>query len=164
VYFHQQWTRVCMPCRKIWSTIPNMACISAVVTATWNTPLTASLHSHPLFGLHTHSASISECLWVPPFPRGWIHWHTFSLSEFPCQTPFNQTAPLLPSMIFSVCKIEFWLWFYFSLQEDLFWTFLIWEFGFLDGKQVKYRKLIKLDILFCSHHTSIILFLLHLKC
>ena len=37
----------------------------------WNTPPTASLCSHPLFGLLKHSASISKCQWVPFFPIWW---------------------------------------------------------------------------------------------
>jgi len=32
-----------------------------------NAPPTASLCSHPLFGLHKHSASVDECQWVPLF-------------------------------------------------------------------------------------------------
>ena len=58
-----------------------------------NAPPTASLRSHPLFGLHKYSASITECQWVPFFLHRGIHWHTFASHALPCQT-----APLLPSV------------------------------------------------------------------
>ena len=34
----------------------------------WNAPPTASLCSHPLFGLYKHSESVSECQWVQLLP------------------------------------------------------------------------------------------------
>jgi len=40
-----------------------------------NAPPTISLCSHPLFGLHKHSASVDECQWVPYFLHGGIQWH-----------------------------------------------------------------------------------------
>ena len=63
----------------------------------WNAPHTTSLCSHLLFGLHEHSANVSECQWVLIFPCGGIRFHTFVSYTLPCQTPFCQTAPLLPS-------------------------------------------------------------------
>ena len=51
---------------------------------------------HPLLHLHQHSASISECQWVPLFPHGEIQWHTFASYALPCQTPLCQTTPMLP--------------------------------------------------------------------
>jgi len=44
-------------CVAIW----NATCPSRHCCHCWNTPPTASLCSHPLFALHRHSASISEC-------------------------------------------------------------------------------------------------------
>ena len=41
------------------------------------------------------------CQWVQSFSHGGhggVQWHIFSSSAFPCQTPFCQTAPLLPSV------------------------------------------------------------------
>ena len=58
----------------------------------------ASLCSHPLFGLLQCSASISECQWMQFLPRGGTHRHTFASYTLPCQTPFCQTSPLLPSV------------------------------------------------------------------
>ena len=52
-------------CMAIW----NVACLSHCCHHCWNTPSTASLCSHPLFGLCKHSASIDECQWVPFFPK-----------------------------------------------------------------------------------------------
>ena len=48
------------------------------------TTTTTSLCSHPLFGLHP--------------ARGGIQFHPFISSSLPCQMPFCQTAPLLPSV------------------------------------------------------------------
>ena len=64
----------------------------------WNAPPITFLCTHPLFDLHKHSASVSECQWVPFFPCGGIWWHTVASYTLPCQLPFFQTAPLLPSV------------------------------------------------------------------
>jgi len=71
----------------------------------WNAPFTASLCSHPLVGLHKCSASVNE--WAPFFPHGGIQWHTFVSYAFLCQTPFCQTAPLLPSVIWQRNVMEY---------------------------------------------------------
>ena len=93
---HVTLTEVCMA-------VQNVACLSCCCHQCWNTPPTASLFSHPLFGVHKYSPSVDECQWEP------FQWHTFALSALPCQTPFCQTAtkcngipsgkvqPLLPS-------------------------------------------------------------------
>ena len=70
----------------------------------WNLPPTTSLYSHPL---HKCSASINECQWVPFFLHRGIQWHTFSLSSLPCQTPFCQNAPLLPSVTWQQNVMEY---------------------------------------------------------
>jgi len=41
------------------------------------------------------------------FHRG-FQWHTFASSIFPCQTPFCQTAPLLPSVTQQQHVMEYW--------------------------------------------------------
>ena len=74
----------------------------------WNALPTASLCSHPLFGLYKRSASINECQWVPFFPHGGIQWHTLTSYTFPCQMPFCQTAPLLPSVTRQQHVMECW--------------------------------------------------------
>ena len=66
---------------------------------------TISLHWHPLFYLHKCSANISGC-------------HFFLMEEFsaipllhmysPRQTPFCQTAPLLPSVVQQQHVVEYW--------------------------------------------------------
>ena len=68
----------------------------------------ASLCSHPLFGLLQCSASISECQWMQFLPRGGTHRHTFASYTLPCQTPFCQTSPLLPSVTWQQNIIEYW--------------------------------------------------------
>jgi len=87
-----------------------MACLLHPCHHCWNIPPTASLCSHPLFGLHKclasineyqwveHSASVSECQWVSFFLHGGIQWHTFASYALPCHTPLCQSAPLLPSV------------------------------------------------------------------
>ena len=40
------------------------------------------------------------------FPRGRTQWYTFASSALPCQTPFYQTAPLLPSATQEQCVME----------------------------------------------------------
>ena len=41
--------------------------------------------------------SIGKYQWGPLFPHGGIQFHPFASSALPCQTPFCQAAPLLPS-------------------------------------------------------------------
>jgi len=53
-------------CMAIW----NVACLSCWCHHCWNTPPTASLCSHPLFGPHKCSASVSWCQWVRFFLHG----------------------------------------------------------------------------------------------
>ena len=60
----------------------------------WSAPPTTSLCSHPLMGLHHCPESIS--LWVTFLSHVGIQWYTFASSALPCQTPFGQTASLLP--------------------------------------------------------------------
>ena len=74
----------------------------------WNASATASLCSYPLFGLQKHSASISECQWVPCFPHGGIQWHTISSHALSCQTPFCQTTPVLPSVARQQNVMGYW--------------------------------------------------------
>jgi len=69
---------------------------------------TTSLCSHLLFDLYNCSASISECQWVPFFPHGGIQFYTFTSYALPCQTPFCQTAPLLPSVTWQQNVREYW--------------------------------------------------------
>ena len=73
--FHQQWIRACM--MHLYKSGPG------VVTHChhchcWYTPSTTGTVSHPLFGLHKHSASINECQWVPFLPHGGIQLHGFA--------------------------------------------------------------------------------------
>jgi len=74
----------------------------------WNTPPTASLHSHPLFGLHKCSASFDECQQALFFPPGGIQRHPFASYTFPYQTPFCHAAPLLPSVTWQQNIMECW--------------------------------------------------------
>ena len=54
-------------------------------------------HIHCLLSINIQ-ASISECQWVPFFPRGGIQYHTFALYALPCWLHCCQTALLLPSV------------------------------------------------------------------
>jgi len=74
----------------------------------WNAPPTTSLCSHPLFGLHKCSASVNECQCVQFFLCRGIQWHTFASYVLPCQTPFCQTAPLLPSATWQRHVMKYW--------------------------------------------------------
>ena len=42
------------------------------------------------------------------FSHGWIQWHTFASYTLPYQTPFCQTAPLLPSVTLQLNVTEYW--------------------------------------------------------
>ena len=86
----------------------NMVSYSCCCCHCQNTPPTASLCSHPLFGLQKHSANVHECQLVPFFPHGGIQLHTFASSAPPCQMLFCQTAPLLPSVTQQQNVIEYW--------------------------------------------------------
>jgi len=70
---------------------------------------TTSLCSHPLFGLHKHSASIDQCQWRPFFLHGWIQFHTLASYAVLCQTPFCQTASLQSSVTEQQNVTEYWL-------------------------------------------------------
>jgi len=83
---------------KICMVVQNMACSSHCYFHCRSTLPTASLCSHPLFGLYRHSVSINECQGVPFFPHGRIQLHIFSSYALPYQTPFCQTALLFPSV------------------------------------------------------------------
>ena len=74
----------------------------------WNAVSTASLCSHLLFDLHKCSANSEECQWVPLFWHGVIQWRRFFPFTLLCQTPFCQTAPLLPSVIRQQNEMEYW--------------------------------------------------------
>jgi len=57
--------------------------------------------------LQNHSASVSECQWMPFFPHGGIQFHTASYT-LPCSTPFCRTVPLLPSVTWQQNLREYW--------------------------------------------------------
>jgi len=76
------WLRCCSFVCAVWQlcmTVWNIACLSYRCHHCWNAPPTASLCSHPLSGLHKHSASIKECHWVPLFSA----WRN-SVTHFKC--------------------------------------------------------------------------------
>ena len=83
-------------------------CTSRVDWQCWNAWPTTSMCSHPLFGLHKCSTSISECHWVPFFPHGEIQWHIFASYPLPYQMPLCQTAHLLPSITQKQNVMEYW--------------------------------------------------------
>jgi len=74
----------------------------------WNTVPTTSLCLHPLFGLHKHSASVYECQRVHFFLHVGIQFHTFVSRTLPCQMPFCQAAPLLPSVTWQENVMKYW--------------------------------------------------------
>ena len=105
MHFYQRWPGACTPCSEKSARVEVTHCH-------WlhcrNAPPAASLCSHSLFGLHTRSASANECQWVPSFLLGGIQWHTFTSYIPPWQTPFCQTAPLLPSVTWQQNVQEYW--------------------------------------------------------
>jgi hypothetical protein len=58
----------------------NIACLSHRCRHCWNTPPTASLCSHPLFGLRKRSASVLVCKSVHFYPHGGTQRHTSTSS------------------------------------------------------------------------------------
>ena len=64
----------------------------------WNSSPIISLCS-ALFAVQKPSASINECQWEHFILYRGIQFHTFASYILPFQTPFCQTAPLLPSVI-----------------------------------------------------------------
>jgi len=42
------------------------------------------------------------------FPRGGTRFHSFASYALPCQTPFSQTAPLLPSVTWQQHVTGYW--------------------------------------------------------
>ena len=103
---HVRLVKICM---AVW----NVACLSHRCHHCWNGTTTASLCSHPLFGLcerlfGLHKCSVNECQWVPFFPHGGIQRHPFASSALPYQMPFCQIAPLLPSVMQQQHVMEYW--------------------------------------------------------
>ena len=45
---------------------------------------------------------------VPFFPHGGIQWHIFASYTLPCQVPFCQAAPLLPSVTWQQNVMGYW--------------------------------------------------------
>lgn len=68
----------------------------------------SSLCSQPQFGLHKHSAAISECHWMQSFPHGGIQWHNFASSALPCQARFCQSAHLLRAVTQQQNGMGYW--------------------------------------------------------
>jgi len=71
-------------------------------------------HPQPL-RIHIHclvsgslQASINECQWVPFFLHGGTWFHPFASYMLSRQTPFCQTAPLLPSVAQQQHVTEYW--------------------------------------------------------
>ena len=58
--------------------------------------------------LQNHSASVSECQWMPFFPHGGIQFHSSASYTLPCSTPFCRTVPLLPSVTWQQNLREYW--------------------------------------------------------
>ena len=98
--FYQRRTTACRPCSK------NLH--GHHRHHYWNAPVTTSLCLHPLLGLYKPSANVDECQWVPFFPHEGIQCHTFAPYALPCQTPFCQTAPPLPSVTWQQNVMTHW--------------------------------------------------------
>ena len=88
--------------------IQNMVCLSHCCCHCWYAPPTTSLCSYQVFGFHKCSASIDECQLVQLFLHGEIQFHPFASFTVPCQTPFCQTASLLPSVAQQQSVMEYW--------------------------------------------------------
>jgi len=99
------WCDSCAWPSRMWSSTP---LLPPLCHHWWNihTPPTISLCSHPIWSLEM----FCKCWWMSMgaifFPRGRTQWYTFASSALPCQTPFCQTAPLLPSATQEQCVME----------------------------------------------------------
>ncbi len=82
--------------------------LSATATAICATYCTNWENFSCQFHLHKHSASVYDCQWVWFFPRGGVQFHSFASYMLPCQTPFCQTAPQLPSVTQQQNLTEYW--------------------------------------------------------
>jgi len=73
----------------------------------WKASPTDSLRWYPLVGLHKHSVSMnaSGCRF---FLHRRIQLYHFASYVFPCQMPFCQAAPLLPSVTGWQNVMEYW--------------------------------------------------------
>ena len=105
MHFCQQWRKACMSLSEKSATVDVNHCHCCHYQ---NAPPTTSLCSHPLLGLHKRSATVNECQWVPFFPHAEIQRPIFASYTLPCQMPFGQTAPLLPSVAQQQCVTEHW--------------------------------------------------------
>ena len=57
-------------------------------------------HIRCLLFINIQQASTDECQWVKYFLQGRIQLHVhFAACIFPCQTPFSQIVPLLPTVL-----------------------------------------------------------------
>ena len=76
--------------------------------STCESSVATSLCLYPLLGLHPCSTSVDECQWMLSLLHTGIQFYTFSSYTLPCQTPFCQTAPLLPSVTQQQNVAEHW--------------------------------------------------------
>ena len=75
------------------------------------TVVTAETHYPPPHCAHINclvSINVQEFQRVPFFSLGGIQFHTFAPYAVPCQIPFCQTAPLLPSVTQQQNVTEYW--------------------------------------------------------
>lgn len=97
---------LCAMLLTICMTVRNVACLSCCYRHCCNAPFSASVCSHPPFGVHKCSANVCE-------------WQFFfsCMEEFPCAPlPHRHlcvrhlchTAPLLPSVAGQQCVVRYW--------------------------------------------------------
>ena len=84
--------------------IQNVACLSHCCCHHWHTHYT---HIQWLVSRNIQQV-LMNAIGCNFFPHGKIQWYTFASCAFPCQTPFCQSAPLLPSVIQKVSIMDYW--------------------------------------------------------
>ena len=99
-----QWTQACMLCS--WKFAPVE--VTAVATAELHHPPPHCVHVHHLIHINLRSANVNECQWMQFVLHGGIQWHTFASSTLQHQTPFCETASLLPTVTQQLNVTEYW--------------------------------------------------------
>jgi len=88
---HDTLAKICM---ATW----NVVCLLHHCPYCWNVLPATLLCSYTVW-------SRQKCIF---FPHRGIQWHTIFWDALPCQTPFGQTAPLLPSVTQQQHVAEYW--------------------------------------------------------
>ena len=93
-----------MPCSEKFAPMEMTHCFTV-----FHHPPPHCAHIRCLVCINVQQGLMNECQWVQFFLHRGVHLHPFASYALPCQIPFCQTAPLLPSVTWQQNGTECWL-------------------------------------------------------